>query len=155
MEHKNGLIKTGKNILAGYARVIKQILLFFVIIGGIAGTSILIVTPFWYFATNATNVYTVFVLIFIAGTTAAAIVFRVKKTVEKRRKMGEQKVIKKIFVSVIKTLFKIILLLVGIYIVALLYISNVLAAAVPGTIVLLFVVGYLLYGKKRTHSHSR
>lgn len=155
MEHKIGFIKTVKNILNGYAQVIKQIFLFFVIIGGIAGISILIVTPFWYFATNATNVYTFFVLIVIAGTTATSICFRVKKAVEKRRKMGEQKVIKEIFLSVFKTLFKIILLLVGIYIVALLYISDVLAAAVPGTIVLLFVVGYLLYGKKRTHIHSR
>jgi uncharacterized membrane protein len=127
-----------EGIAKGYLRLVKSIGAVLSAILLVAGLSLLIVTPLWFFATKHTTAYTVVSICGLAVAALTPLVFRLIKEPQLR---------KRFFLRIARA--AIYLCLAGLlYLVVLFYVWGNFAAAVPLTVVHVTATGLVLYGKR-------
>ncbi len=134
-----GIIRSyAEGIAKGYFRLARSIGAILIALLAVAGISVLIVTPLWFFATRHTAVYTAVSICGLAAAVLVPLVIRLSKDPSRR---------KRFFRRVARVM--IYLALAGLlYFIVLLYAWGSFAIAVPLTIVHAVVTGLILYGSR-------
>ena len=134
-----GIIRTyAAGIAKGYLRLARSAGAILIALFVVAGISVVVVTPLWFFATRHTPLYTI---VSICGLAAAALTPLVIRLVKEPSRL------KGFFRRAARVL--IYLILAGLlYIIVLLYAWGNFAIAVPLTLVHVAGTGLILYGKR-------
>ena len=134
-----GIIRTyAAGIAKGYLRLARSAGAILMALLVVAGISVVVVTPLWFFATRHTPLYTIVSICGLAAAALAPLVIRLAK---------EPSRLKGFFRRTARVL--IYLILAGsLYIIVLLYAWGNFAIAVPLTLVHVAVTGLILYGKR-------
>lgn len=135
----NGIIRTyAAGIGKGYLRLARSAGAILIALLVVAGISVVVVTPLWFFATRHTAVYTVVSICGLAGAALTSPVIRMLKEPSRLKSFLRR-----------TSLVFIYLTLAGLlYIIVLLYAWGSFAIAVPLTLVHVAVTGLILYGKR-------
>ncbi|HOV64203.1 MAG TPA: hypothetical protein PLG43_10015 [Spirochaetia bacterium] len=137
-----------RNISRGYLGIVKGLGRLFVVCCIIGIGSAALTYPLWYLAVHHTNLYTVL----FVSVLCLAILWSIIRSI--RNRIAIERNPWKAWRSLLASVFERIGLAAGtlilIYILAVLYLNKRYLWAVIGTIGALFLMGYILYGRKKT-----
>jgi hypothetical protein len=132
----------------------KRILVVVGVVGAIVIAGCIIVIPLWYFATHAKQAFTITVLLLFGGGVITFAVVKIKRKIEYHRYYQHTSLAKTALVAFFRALGKIAGFAGALYVLVLLYSRNVLLVAIPLTVILILLFGYILYGRRETRTDS-
>ena len=129
----------------GYSRVFLSAVRFFVFLAFIAAVSFLITFPLWFWALNATESFTLFVIVLLAGATVFFLYRKGLDFITRKRREGLS-YLRIVRIPLLKA-GRILLLILFIYIFATLIAHSQFAAAVIVSLAALLLFGFLFFAR--------
>lgn len=138
-----GLRRTLFQIVSGYTRSLRSAVVSLALIAATVAVSAAVVFPLWYFSTHSRRAYTIAVLSFFAAG-ILFLLFRRSRAFWELPGKERSKRVRRFFGK----LLSLVAYLVGLYLILGLYAVGLLAAAIPLTVIYLFILGYTLYARR-------
>lgn len=138
-----GLRRTLLQIVSGYSRSLRSLLISVALIAATVAVSAAVVFPLWYFSTHSRRAYTIAALALFGAGILFLLVRRSRAFWELPGTERSRRV-RRFFAR----LLSVLAYLAGLYIILGFYAVGLLAAAIPLTVVYLLVLGYTLYVRR-------
>ncbi|MEW5817496.1 MAG: hypothetical protein AB1798_19125 [Spirochaetota bacterium] len=135
-----------KKIFSGYLNTAKKLVVVLLFLALTGLTSAIVVFPLWYLATEHREVFTILVFFLFLSLVIFAVVMKVIRAFRPHQNPKEK--ISAFLRRFSARLLILLFFLSAVYLLAFLYTSGILLAAVPLTILFILILGYILYGRK-------